>query len=115
MQGSFPASDHPDQFFAAPRIEAGTGSAMVDALLETIQSWHISRSHIVAMSWDTTSSNTGIRKGSATLFEEEMKRAILWLGCRHHIGELHIKHASIAVRGPTTGMLINYTTYDRTL
>ena len=79
---------------------------MVDALLETIESWQISRSRIIAMCWDTTTSNTGVHKGSATLFEEQMMRAILWLACRHHIGELHIKHASIAVRGPTTGMLM---------
>ena len=79
---------------------------MVDALVETIQSWNVSPSEIIAMVWDTTSSNTGIHKGSATKFEESLQRAILWLACRHHIGELHIKHANIAVRGATTGMLI---------
>ena len=110
MQGSFPACEKPDQLFAAPRIEAGTGRVMANALIDTIQSWHIPRSCIVAMSWDTTASNTGIRKGSATLFQDEMERSILWLGCRHHIGELHIKHANIAVRGPTTGMLKIYST-----
>ena len=25
-------------------------------------------------------------------------RAILWLACRHHMGELHVKHPDIAIR-----------------
>ena len=67
-------------------------------------------SEIIAMVWDTTASNTGVHKGSATKFEESLQRAILWVACRHHIGELHIKHANIAVRGATTGMSITLIT-----
>ena len=81
---------------------------MCDALINAVQRWEIHPSVIIGMSWDTTTSNTGVHKGSAKRFEEEyIKRAILWLGCRHHIGELHIKHANIVVRGETTGKHTN--------
>ena len=50
------------------------------------------------MCWDTTPSNTGPKKGAATYFESRLDRAILWLGCRHHIGELHVKHPDIKIR-----------------
>ena len=54
IKGSFPASDHPDQFFAAPCIVDGTGRTMAEALLQTLQTWNVPNSNIVAMSWDTT-------------------------------------------------------------
>ena len=31
-----------------------------------------------------------------------LRRAVLWLACRHHIAELFVKHANIAVRGNST-------------
>ena len=30
-------------------------------------------------------------------------KSLLWLACRHHIPELHIKHASEVLRGPHRG------------
>ena len=37
------------------------------------------------------------------VFEKLVARSLLWLACRHHISELHIKHANEAVRGPGKG------------
>ena len=53
---------------------------------------------IIGMCWDTTATNTGPDLGSATLFESMMMRAILWIACRHHMGELHVKHPDIRIR-----------------
>lgn len=102
---SIPKPDTPIQFLAAPLIPDGTGRSMRDALLDTIDEWSIPCKHIIGMCWDTTASNTGHLQGSATLFEQHMKRAILWIACRHHVGELHIKHADIEARGAWNGML----------
>ena len=51
---------------------------------------------VEALVFDTTGSNTGRWNGIIT-------RALFWLACRHHIPELFIKHANIAVRGPKKG------------
>ena len=96
------------QFLAAPRIPDGTGASMKDALMTTLNVWDIPDNNIIGMCWDTTASNTGRRQGSATLFEEELGRVIMWLACRHHIGELHIKHADVEVRGDWAGMGITF-------
>ena len=101
---SSPVLDH-SQFLAAPLIPDGTGASMKDALLTTLQVWEIPHENIIGMCWDTTASNTGRQQGSATLFKQELNRHILWLACRHHIGELHIKHADIATRGAWAGMV----------
>ena len=80
---------------------------MKDRIIETLAQWEIPYAAIIAMCWDTTANNTGKNQGSATLFENEMNRAILWLGCRHHIGELHAKHPDTAVRPqPPAGKLV---------
>ena len=52
--------------------------------------------------WDTTASNTGCHQGVATHFDQQQEKACLWLACRHHVGELHIKHAD-GIRGATKG------------
>ena len=41
--------------------------------------------------------------GSVTRYEKEIGKALLWLACRHHVPELHIKHAHEVVRGPSKG------------
>lgn len=100
---SIPRADQQNHFLAAPRIPDGTGVCQRDALTNTLRTWEIPNESVIGMSWDTTASNTGQRMGSAALFEREMKRGILWLACRHHIGELHVKHADIEVRGAWNG------------
>ena len=100
---SFPGSERSDQFLAAPLINSPDGKTMALTIVKTLDNWDIPIDNIIAMCWDTTASNTGVRKGSATLFEKYIKKAILWLGCKHHIGEVHISHVNIRVRGPTKG------------
>ena len=93
-----------DQFLAAPCIPDSTGQTMADALNTTLQDWQIPNGAIIGTCWDTTASNTGCHEGAATHFEQHtLSRACLWLACRHHVGELHIKHADTAARGPTRG------------
>ena len=100
---SFPGSERSDQFLAAPLINPPDGKTMALTIVKTLDNWDIQIDNIIAMCWDTTASNTGVHKGSATLFEKYIKKAILWLGCRHHIGEVPIRHVNIRVRGPTKG------------
>ena len=59
---------------------------------------------VEAIVFDTTSSNSGSKKGSVKLLQDKLNRPILPMACRHHIAELVIKHASEKVRGPSSGM-----------
>ena len=91
----------PGQFLASPAIANGQGATMADCVYEKVGEFGF-LSAVEAMVFDTTASNTGQWKGSVKRFEQKLKRTLLWLACRHHIPELFIKHASTAVRGPTT-------------
>ena len=84
-----------DQFFGAPLVKNGSGLVCAQTVAETITEWNIPGSIIIGMSWDTTASSTGHNLGAAVLFEAKLMHAILWLACRHHMGELHIKHPDI--------------------
>lgn len=76
---------------------------MADAVVRAINTWEIPHQRIIGMCWDTTASNTGVNQGSATYVEADLKKALLWLACRHHIGERHIAHVDTRVRGASTG------------
>ena len=65
--------------------------------------WSIPGLSIIAMCWDTTASNAGWKADKAVFFEAKLVHLILWIGCRHQRGELHVKHQDIKVRlGETT-------------
>ena len=100
---SFPRSRNKHQFLTAPRIPDGTVTSQKDALVITFGVWEIPHNNIIGMSWDTTASTRGQHLGSVSLFEQEIGRSIIWLACRHHMGELHVKHADIETRGAWRG------------
>ena len=89
------------QFLASPAMPSGKGASMANCVEETANKFHLT-SKIEALVFDTTASNTGIWKGATTRVEKMLRRAVLWLACRHHIAELFVKHANIAVRGNST-------------
>jgi hypothetical protein len=70
--------------------------------ISLIDEWEVKDS-LIGLCFATTASNTGIRNGCATLIKSELKRAILRLPCRHHIQELHVKHAFSALFGERNG------------
>ena len=64
--------------------------------------WEITDEQIFANNCDSTGSQTGKNVGSIKLFQEEVNHPVLWLICRRHIMELHVKHAKEAIIGSTT-------------
>ena len=95
----------------APVLPASTGMSMKNALVQMLNVWDIHNEQIIALSWDTTASNTGHKTWSSTLFEQELQRSVMWLAC-HHIDALDVKHADIKVRGawngPSDKMFVNF-------
>ena len=54
------------------------------------------------MVFDTTATNSGNKNGACTIFEREFaKKKLLWLACRHHVGELILSATYKCLFGPT--------------
>lgn len=79
-----------EQLIGVPKLSAGTGSEIANAIYELLFEWNIEE-YIVACCFDTTASNTGAIKGAATLLEHKLERKLLFLPCRHHIYELILR------------------------
>lgn len=77
------------QLLGVAELDNGTGKAQADAVLQAIKEWEL-EANIIALSFDTTSSNTGKDNGACVLIENGMGRPLLHLACRHHVMELII-------------------------
>ena len=71
------------------KTEDSTGKVEAEKVKEVLESWKITEK-IIACGFDTTSSNTGVHKGSCTILQQLLQRQLLWLACRHHILEIVI-------------------------
>lgn len=91
-----------EQLLNVPKLDAGTGIATACAVHETSESWSISN-RIKSMCFDTTASNTGLRKGACILLEQKMEKDMLWLACRHHIMEIMLEAVVTSLLPPSTG------------
>ena len=90
------------QLLGVPAIATGSGVDQEATLAQLIESWNI-KDLLVGMAFDTTAANTGSWSGACILLEKYLGYAILWLACRRHVNELHIKHVALKVSGrPTT-------------
>lgn len=110
---SMPLSGVKPQFIGAPVVQHGTGQLLAASALQCAETWE-AKDDIIATCFDTTSANTGIHQGAATVIEETLERPLLWLACCHHGAELHIKHPYDRVQGPTRGKqtTIKFTAID---
>ena len=90
----------PTKLLAIPAIKRSTGLEQKAAVVQALTKWSLNDS-VVALVYDTTASNTGQWQGAVALIETELQHPVLWVPCRHHISELHIKHTAIKVTGET--------------
>ena len=84
-------TDH-TQFIGAPQTPDGTGAAQCEAIARYSDRWNVTDG-VVGMVFDTTASNTGKSRGASALYEELLEHAVMWIGCRHHVAELHVHWA----------------------
>ena len=75
-----------------------TGFAQAEAVLHSVMEWGAA-DNIVAFSFDTTASNTGIYSGAAIRMNYSLDRPILYLACRHHVFDLLAKNTFHQVVG----------------
>ena len=77
-------------------LEGQKGEDILNGVVKLLEDFGVA-DRLVAMSFDTTSSNTGKHQGACIRLEKFKEKALLWLACRRHILELHVKHVSEAV------------------
>ncbi|XP_065640135.1 uncharacterized protein LOC136072753 [Hydra vulgaris] len=84
-------------------VKDGTAESLGKAIKKTLQDWKLF-DYVDCLSFDTTVTNTGWLKGVCTLIEQWRGKALIWMACRHHVYELHIKHfSSVLTGGKTSG------------
>ena len=81
----------------------GHGQKMSSATMTALKDWNISSEKIVALCFDTTSSNTRIHVGACTLLEKQLGKTLLYTACRHHIHEVILSHVYKTCFGASSG------------
>jgi len=91
-----------EQLLCVPKLPAGTGQAMAEAMSEAVADWGL-ENWIRSICFDTTSSNTGRKNGACILFQQMMGKNLLHLACRHHIHEIMLEEVFLVTMGPSSG------------
>ena len=91
-------ADGAKKLLGAPETKDGTGAAEAEVVKTLLKEWNVKR-EICGMVFDTTSSNSGSESGACKCLEDWLETPVLWLACRHHIHELHLKRIVQGVTG----------------
>ena len=89
-----------NKILCVAKTEDSTGKTEAETVKKTLDDWEIA-DRIIAIGFDTTSSNTGVHRGACTILQQLLNRQLLWLACRHHILELVVGAAFTELFGET--------------
>lgn len=95
------SGDDKEKLLGVPKLAAGTGEQEAEAVYSMLNRWKLV-DQVQAMSFDTTSGNTGHLNGACTLLEKKIGRELLWLACRHHVMELILSKVFTVCCGPSS-------------
>src|SRR6218665_3481532 len=84
---------------------------MADVMIEVLSEWGVKK-FFKALSFDTTSRNTGRKKCACVLVEMQLQKKVLYLAGRHHIHEILLEETFSITMGPSTGPDILYFSED---
>ena len=79
-----------NQLLGSPTLLDGTGAEQANAVVFLLKEWGIC-DMVQAVCIDT-SSNTGRKKGTCVLIEQQLGKTLLYLACRHHMVEIVLKN-----------------------
>ena len=79
------------------KTEERSGKKTAKATMDQLNIWKC-EDNVKAMVYDTTASNTGALTAACVSIQEMLKRPLLWLACRHHVGERIQVHAWDAIK-----------------
>ena len=89
-----------NKILCVAKTEDSTGKTEAETVKKTLDDWEIA-DRIIAIGFDTTSSNTGVHRGACRILQQLLNRQLLWLACRHHILELVVGAAFTELFGET--------------
>ena len=78
-----------EKLLAVPKLTSRSEKSMALAVKEALNDWKL-EDKVVAMSFDTTWSNTGQKNEAGHLFKVQLGKELLWLACRPHVFEVVI-------------------------
>jgi hypothetical protein len=78
-----------EKILGIAKLPSGTGEAQTNATIQLLRLWQL-EGDIIGMCFDTTSTNTGVIKGTCKLMQDQLDRNLLHFACRHHMHELII-------------------------
>ena len=79
------------------KTDEGSGKKIAKATMEQLNLWKC-EDNVKAMVYDTTASNTGALTAACVSIQAMLGRPLLWLACRHHVGERILVHAWDAIQ-----------------
>ena len=83
------------KLLGAPSFTPGnhgkTGETVSKKIIDLLIEWNCN-TKIINMVFDTTSSNRGHLTAVCVTLQSHLQRALLWSGCRHHVGEVILTH-----------------------
>ena len=82
--------------------EDSTGETEAASVTDTLEDWNVT-SKVIAVGFDTTTSNTGVNKGVCIRLQKSLKTPLLWMACRHHVLELILGKAFSELFGESSG------------
>jgi len=88
-------TSHSVKILGIPAYTLGTevkSDEMIAKLVTGLLDEWGSRESIINMAFDTTASNTGHLTAACVAIQQYLEQALLWSGCRHHIGEVLLTH-----------------------
>ena len=88
------------KLLGAPETPDGTGFAEAEVVKEVMEEWGV-KEEVCGLVFDTTSTNTGADMGACKFLEDWLGKPMLWLACRHHVHELHLKRVCQGIFGQT--------------
>ena len=75
-----------------PKKSGGNAGQLVSgATVKLLNEWNCS-DKIIGMVFDTTPSNTDCMTAACVSIQNRMSQPLLWVACRHHIGEVVLDH-----------------------
>jgi hypothetical protein len=93
------------KLLGTPSYKSGTDQSAGDIVssltVNLLHSWRCTE-NIVNMTFDTTASNTGHISAACISIQTKLDKALLWSGCRHHIGEVILSHVFSALQIETS-------------
>lgn len=79
------------KFLGAPKItDSATGLRIANVVYKLLVDWDIANK-VTAVSFDTTSTNTGTNTGACVVLQRLLKRNLFLLACRHHLYEVILR------------------------